>query len=79
MKSVTMIETCDGLKHPNQERAERHLDALVGDLITRLAHKLVATDCKYVKITEVLDSTTEVMREIVRLKDDMKLVREDEE
>lgn len=78
MKAVTKIITCDGGAHDSTDDAKRHLEKVYGLELTRLAHRIIKAE-KYVKITELLDSETDTLRNLIRLKDDMEMSRADDE
>ena len=80
MKWISMVETFDGQRHRDYLQAEKHLDKLYGDELTKLATDLAKLDGKYKKFSEFLDDSANQAR-MIRLtviKKDMELVKEDD-
>lgn len=77
MKQVTRIKTFDGMIHDNQKEAERHLDRLYSDAITRIAHNLV--QLHYSQIAEYVDQNLARFEELAKIKRDMIIEKEEEE
>lgn len=77
MRTVTRIETYDGALHDTRSAANHHLDVALGNVMLPLVKSLVAAE-KYGKMVEVFNANTEALREIVRIKDDMKMEASEE-
>ena len=77
MRSVTHIETYDGALHDTGSAAIHHLEKKLGDVMLPLAKQIV-NDPKYGKVCDLLNASTETLREIVRIQDDMKMEAREE-
>lgn len=78
MKTVTTIRTNDGKPHISESDARKHLEKCYADLLLPLAHKLVAVE-KYSAMAEMLDASTETMRSLLAIKDELAAGVESEE
>lgn len=77
MQKLNVYKTADNVLFENVSDAMRHLDAKYADLLTKLAHQLVALD-KYTKICEFLDNNLSCFVELNKIKEDMKLIKVDD-
>lgn len=66
MKKVVLVETFDGVRHETVKKAADHLQNLYGDALTKLGHKLAATN-KYTQIMSVLQANLDLMHTITRM------------
>ena len=79
MRTVTMYETFNGVRHDSKEKAIKHLDEVYGEVITRVARELVGANGKYAAMVEILNENIELFREALKAKDDMQLQGEEGE
>jgi len=77
MKRVTKIETADGVLHDDLGAAQRHVEALYGNALSRLAHKLVRLE-KYAAMMETLNANLPAFQELLDLKADLQLENPEE-
>lgn len=70
MKKITQIETNDGVVHPDEASARKHLDIQLGNALNPLSHQLAGCS-KYSAVCELLDISTETFRQIVALRDEL--------
>jgi len=83
MKSIVMIETYDHVIHENIEKAIKHLDKEYGKIILSLSREI----CDFVfqegpaisKVSDYLDNHLEAFNKLRVIKNDMKLIEENEE
>jgi len=77
MKRVSKIETADGVLHDGLANAQRHVEALYGNALSRLAHKLVQVE-KYGQMMEALNANLPAFQELLALKADLQLENPEE-
>lgn len=71
MLEQTFFVTRDGVLHKSKKAADEHLDNKAMSLVAKVAHQLVKTDGKYVKILQVLRDNFEVFQQVQALLADM--------
>ena len=78
MKKVLKFQIQNGEEFNTQKEAERHIEKLYGDELTRIAHKLVQIS-KYVGVCEFIDTELSRFQYLIDLKKDLELQTPDEE
>ena len=76
MKTVTMFETLDGEIHNTRQRAERHLDDIYGRALSKVAEEIWGMNA--FKLRVYIDENADKFREILRIKQDFELDRDDD-
>ena len=62
MRHCVVFKTRDGKLHDTEGRAKQHAEQMYGQLISKLAHKVVALDFKYTAVVHLLaDSDTQLL------------------
>lgn len=61
----------NGQEFKTKKDAEKALDKIYGDALTKLAIKICETECKYSSIVNFLDNNIEMMRIIIEAKDEL--------
>lgn len=69
MKTVTKIQTRDGVLHDNEASAKRHANKVYADALSTLAAKLVKIE-KYSPMMDFLDTRLDDFIELRALADD---------
>lgn len=77
MFRVTVIQTFDGVQHPNESAALNHLHVLHADLLGRLSRECCACEAKYIRTGDWIDANLQRFADLQRIKDDMQLVSEE--
>lgn len=72
MKTIERIETFDGEIHPSFREAQKHLEELMGEILSPMARTLAQLG-KFKDTLAFLESNVEAFRQIVRIRDDMKM------
>lgn len=75
MKATTRIVTHDGVLHLDTKTAKRHLEAKLGNFITKHAHALC--NKKYSEIGDYLEANILNFKEAIEIIEDLDLERED--
>ncbi len=80
MKLVTRVETYDGKLHEDACAARHYLSEQEGAQISALARLIIIGEGKYARAVELLESpeTEKHLRALLRIRDDLTLVREEE-
>lgn len=78
MQRIEMIKTKDGILHESVERAKLHLDNLYGNQLTPICIELAKLDGKYGPMVKWIDDNIERFRELLVLRDDLRLLDDDE-
>jgi ribosome biogenesis protein Nip4 len=72
MRIVERWSTFNGHEHTSKEEALYHLNELRGELICKLAKKIVAGDFKYSDVIRVLDQNIDYLaEELTKINNDM--------
>ena len=80
MERVTKVRTFDGLLHDDQRAAQRHLDKIYGEALSKIAHKIISdSDFKYSKLLECLDGNLDAFKKLMQIKADMRMENPDED
>lgn len=79
MQTVRMIKTFDGVLHESHEAAQKHLEKMHADVLSNIAIAITALDHKYVAIGNWVDENLGRFLHLDTIKQDMKLVKEEEE
>jgi hypothetical protein len=78
MKTIQKIQTFDGVLHDTHGGGRRHLEKMLGNVVSPLAHRL--HQMNFAQKQEALaESEVDTMREIIRIVDDLGLEPPDED
>lgn len=61
----------NGQEFKTQKDAEKALNKIYGDALTKLAVKICETGCKYSNIVNFLDNNLDMMREVIEARDEI--------
>lgn len=73
MKLVMRVETSDGALHKTVAEAERAVNKRYGDALTAIVLDACKTEGKYTKLHEFIDANLPRLENLARIKDDLKL------
>lgn len=80
MTLKTVVETYDGKLHEDACAARKYLEEQAGAQICQIARMITQTDGKYTKAIALLENpeTEKHFRMLIRIREDMPLIQEDE-
>lgn len=73
MNKISKYRTYDGKEHNSIELAFKYLDKEYGNLISKISHGIIKTECKYVNIMNFIDSNLDLFIELDTIKRDKKI------
>lgn len=71
--------TCDGVEHRSEEYAAKHVEEAYGNRVLLLAQRITACNGKYSEIVNMVESSTQLLRDLITWKDDKRLVEDIDE
>lgn len=74
MNKVTKYKTLDDKEHDSIESAQKHLDKEYGNLISKISHNIIKTECKYINIMNYIDSNLDLFIELNNIKRDKEVI-----
>ena len=79
MKSLTVFETSDHVRHTSLAEAERYAEQRYGDALCAFARLLTSAEGKYTRMVEILDKNHNYMAKILHCHADKELEARDDQ
>ena len=77
MQKVVRFVTFDKKEHASESNALKHLEGLYGNILCKVGKRIVGADFKYSTVLDVLDTSLEDFKMLIKIKEDQQVYEDD--